>query len=75
MEHLSTDHEDHPILHGNSGKLCDETGIPLRESQWKLRQQHTNRTNTRIIAVKQILVSEEINPKDQDCESHRQGSE
>ena len=26
-------------------------------------------------AVEQILVSEEINPKEQDCDSHSQGSE
>ena len=38
--HLSNDHEDHPNQHGNSHKLCDETGHPvvsLMESQWKLR--------------------------------------
>ena len=43
MEHLSNDHEDHPIQHENSHKLCDETGhtiVNLTESQWKLRQQH-----------------------------------
>ena len=43
MEHLSNDHEDHPIQHKNSHKLCDEMGYPvvnLMESQWKLRQQH-----------------------------------
>ena len=26
MKHLSNDHEDHPNQHGNSHKLCDETG-------------------------------------------------
>ena len=25
MEHLSNDHEDHPNLHENGHKLCDET--------------------------------------------------
>ena len=43
MEHLSNDHKDHLSQHGNSHKLCNETGDPivnLMESQWKLRQQH-----------------------------------
>ena len=43
MEHLSNDHEDHPNLHKNIRKLCDEMGHPtvnLMESRWKLRQQH-----------------------------------
>ena len=43
MEHLSSDHEDHPNQHENNHKLCSEMGHPvlsLLESQWKLRQQH-----------------------------------
>ena len=43
MEHLSNDQEDLPNQRENSHKLCDETGHPinnLRESKWKLRQQH-----------------------------------
>ena len=43
MEHLSNDHNDHPNLYENSHKLCDEAGNPLlclKESQWKLGQQH-----------------------------------
>ena len=40
MEHLSNDHKDDPNQHGESRKLCNETGHPvmnLMESQWKLR--------------------------------------
>ena len=43
MEHFSNDQEDHFNQHKNSHKLCDETGhlvVNLKESQWKLRQQH-----------------------------------
>ena len=43
MEHLSNDQEDRPKQHGNSHKICGETGHPivnLMESQWKFRQQH-----------------------------------
>ena len=29
MEHLSNDHKDHSNQHGNSHKLCDETGHPV----------------------------------------------
>ena len=41
MEHLLTDHKDHPNQHKNSHKPHNETGYPvlsLLESQWK--QQH-----------------------------------
>ena len=43
MEQLSNGHKNRPNQHENSYKLCDETGHPvmnLKESQWKLRQQH-----------------------------------
>ena len=43
MEHLLTDHEDHPNQHENSHKPHSKMGYPLLsllESQWKLRQQH-----------------------------------
>ena len=43
MEQFSNDHGDHPNQHKNSHKLCNEAGhlvFNLRESQWKLRQQH-----------------------------------
>ena len=43
MEHLSSDHKDHPNQLENSHKLCKEMGHPvmsLLESQRKLRQQH-----------------------------------
>ena len=43
MEHLSNDHEDHPIQYKNSHKLYDETDHPVvnfMESQWQLRQQY-----------------------------------
>ena len=79
MEHLSNDHEVHPNQHENSHKLRDKTGHPdlsLLESQWKLRQQHhRNFPMVRKPVVEQILLSEERNPKEQDCESHSQGSE
>ena len=64
MEHLSNDNEDHPNQHENSHKLRDETGHPvlsLLESQWKLRQQHDQNFP--------------MEGKEQDCESHSQGSE
>ena len=43
MERLSNNCEDHPNLHKNNHKKCDETGHPvvnIMESQWKLTQQH-----------------------------------
>ena len=61
-----------------SHPVCSEMGHPvlsLLESQWKLRQQYDQnfpiegkpfRTNTSIM--------KEINPEEQDCESHSQGS-
>ena len=42
MEHLSSDHKDHPNWLENSHKLCNEMEHPvmsLLESQRKLRQQ------------------------------------
>ena len=42
MEHLSSDHKDHPNRLENSHKLCNEMEYPvmsLLESQRKLRQQ------------------------------------
>ena len=42
MEHLSSDHKDHPNRLENSHKLCNEMEHPvmsLLESQRKLRQQ------------------------------------
>ena len=42
MEHLSSDHKDHPNRLENSHKLCSEMEHPvmsLLESQRKLRQQ------------------------------------
>ena len=43
MEHLKNDHRDHPNPYENSHKLRNEKEQPLlslKESQWKLRQQH-----------------------------------
>ena len=62
MEHLSNDHEDHPIQHENSHKPRDERGHPvlsLLESQWKLRQQQSPNGGKAIL--EQILASEERN--------------
>ena len=45
MEHLPSDHEDHPSQHKNSHKLYDEMGHPimnLMESEWKQRQHDQN---------------------------------
>ena len=86
MEHLWNDRKYHPNPHENGHKLCDETGNPvlsLLESQWKLRQQHDQSfpIKRKPSQNKYILVSEEragnkyINAKEQDCESHRPGSE
>ena len=81
MEHLSNDHKDNSNQHENSHKLYNETGhliLSLTENQWKLRQQHeftTKLLNGGKAIVEQMLVPEDINPKEQDCESHSQGSE
>ena len=65
MEHLSNDHEDHPIQYKNSHKLYDETGHPVvnfMESQCKLRQQHDeNFPMERKPFLNPILGSEERN--------------
>ena len=68
MEHLSNDHKDHPSQNEDSQKLRDEMGHPissLRESQWKLRQQHDQNYSMKRkpgkAIVEQILASEEIN--------------
>ena len=61
MEHLSNDHDDHSNQHKNGHKLGDETEhiiLSLRESQWKLRQQHDQNFS---MEGKQILVSEDRN--------------
>ena len=58
MEHLSNDHDDHSNQHKNGHKLGDETEhiiLSLRESQWKLRQQHGFPNGGKAI-VEQILV-------------------
>ena len=68
MEHLSNDYKDCPNQHENSHKLCNEMGHPvlsLLESQW------SEFPNGGKAIVELILGSEEINPKEQDCESHR----
>ena len=74
MEHLSNDHKDHSSQRENIHKLCDETGQPilsLLESQWKLRQQRQNfPMKGRPLENKYWHQNKEINPKEQDCESH-----
>ena len=79
MEHLSNDQKNHPDPYEHSQKPHDEAEHPvliLLESQWNLRQQHIRisqwrkshcRTNTSIRRS-------EINLKDQECESHSQGT-
>ena len=74
MEHLLNDHEDH------LSQLCDEKEhlfLSLKESQWKLRQQHGSEFQEgEKSTVQQIIVSEEIkNPKEHGCMSYSQGSE
>ena len=74
MEHLLNDHNQHK----NSHKLWDETGHPvvnLMKSQWKLRQSQSEFLNGGKTIVEQMLGLEEVNKKEQDCESHSQGSE
>ena len=44
------------------------------ESQWELRQQHEFPNGGKAI-VEQILVPEERNQKEKDCEDHSLGSE
>ena len=80
MEHLSNDPEDHRNQHENSHKLCDEMGhtnLSLLESQWKLIQQHDQNfpMEEKPLQIKYQHQKKEINPEEQDCESHRQGSE
>ena len=53
MKYLLNDHEDHLNQHKNSHKPHDETGqsvSSLWSSQWKLRQQHDNFMNSRILS-------------------------
>ena len=64
MEHLSNDHKDHPNMHENSHKLCDETGILF----WVIGKTMETETTTWLEfsngekgIIEQILVSEEIN--------------
>ena len=79
MEHLSNDHKDNPNQQENTHKPYNEMGYPvlsLLESQWKLRQQQDQNFPMEAKPLKKkILASEEINPKEQNCESHSQGSE
>ena len=73
MEHLSNDHKDHPNQPKNSHKLCDETGnlvLSLTESQWKLRLPH----DQNFPKEGKLCHKKEINPKEQDSESHSQRS-
>ena len=49
MEHLSNDHKDRSNQQENKHKLCDKKGHPflsLKESRWKLRQQHDHNFTT-----------------------------
>ena len=72
MEHLSNDHEYSPNQHENSHKLVDETGHRC-ESDGKSVETETitwsEFPNGGAAIVEQILASEEINPKEQDCEN------
>ena len=70
MEHLTNVHEDCLSQHENSYKLCDEMGHPvlnLKESPWKMRQQHEQNSQWGGEAiVEQMLASEEKNLNEQD---------
>ena len=79
MKHLLNDHKDCPNQHKNSLKLRNEMWhlvLTLAKSQWKLRQHDQNfpieeshcRTNT------SVRTKKKTNLKEQDCESHGQGS-
>ena len=76
MEYLSNDHKDHPNLHKNSHKMCDETGH-LKFIGKSLETEATTWLefpNGGKAIAETIEVSEEINPKEQECEIHSQGS-
>ena len=65
MKHFSNDHEYCPNQHKNSDKLCNEKGhsiLKLKESRWKLRQQHDqNFPMEEKRLQRKILASEETN--------------
>ena len=61
MEHLSNDHENHPNQHEDYDKPCDEMRHPVLEIAGKT-------------IVEKLLVLEDRNLKEQNCESHSQGS-
>ena len=80
MEHLSSDHKDHPNKHKNSHKLCNEIGhliLILMKRQWKLRQQHDQNflMERRPLQNKSFCKKKDINPKVQDSKGQRQGFE
>ena len=72
----NNDHKHHSNQHENSHKLQNKKGRPLlslKESQWKLRQQHDQNFLWKKTTVEQILASEETNKSnEQGCESQRQ---
>ena len=78
MEYLPKYHEDHPNQHKNSHKLCDETRNSVSnvtESQWKLRRQMIKSSQWKGSHCRiKTEIRRKINPKDQDCDSHKQGS-
>ena len=64
MEHLPNDHENHPNHHEDYDKPCDEMRHPVL-SLLEIAGE---------TIVEKILVLEDRNLKEQDFESHSQGS-
>ena len=64
MEHLPNDHENHPNHHEDYDKPYDEMRHPVL-SLLEIAGE---------TIVEKILVLEDRNLKEQDCESHSQGS-
>ena len=77
MEHLSNDHKDHPNQHENIQKQWDETRHPVVKFGKSMETETTMWSefpNGSKVIVEQILMSEEINLKEQHCENHSLGS-
>ena len=78
MEDLSNNHKDHPNQHKNSLKAMQWSKVFCCEYDGTSKETETAWSefpNGGKAIVEQILVSEEINPTEQDCENHIQGYE
>ena len=79
MEHLSNNHRDHPNQPEYSHKVMQWSMVFCWEYDGKSKENETTTWsefhNGGKAIVEQILVSEEINPTEQDCENHSEGYE